>query len=477
MNLPRIINRTGSPHPGSTQFRYDANGQRYEEVTGTGETTRFGPKGYEKVYHPAGRYARHRHELGPVIVIRQNGVDDITYVGRDRLGSTASVLPFNPYKGDLRSYDPFGNPRQGNFDDNGKTTEAGRLELRPITARGFTGHEHIDEGRVIHMNGRVYDYALGRFLGPDPIIQFPTSTQSLNPYSYIMNNPFAGTDPSGYTMSLIDRVFAKQRAASDAQAGCNGDAQCQAKSDSAFLAGPRANLGLTAGGAPADRTPGNGAEFARLVKRGLALADKIGTDEPKNSSSWSGSAWTAEDSMAAKKASAVYNDKTGGQLHEVGIDYTPSDGFQASFSKAGDGPAILAFAGTSPTSLANWQANIAQEIGMRASQYDQAVSLASRVWNATKGNVIFVGHSLGGGQAAAAAFATGGRAITFNAAGLSAAYRNGTPGNIRAHYIRGEIITTIQQWTPLPNAAGIQIPHSAPWYYDPVRRHLMERFQ
>ncbi|MDC2889324.1 hypothetical protein PN838_11710 [Psychrosphaera sp. G1-22] len=48
------------------------------------------------------------------------------------------------------------------------------------------------------MNGRVYDYNLGRFMSVDPFIQSPTNTQSINPYSYIMNNPMAGTDPTGY---------------------------------------------------------------------------------------------------------------------------------------------------------------------------------------------------------------------------------------------------------------------------------------
>jgi hypothetical protein len=49
------------------------------------------------------------------------------------------------------------------------------------------------------MNGRVYDYNLGRFLSVDPFIQAPGNSQSMNPYSYIMNNPLSGTDPSGYT--------------------------------------------------------------------------------------------------------------------------------------------------------------------------------------------------------------------------------------------------------------------------------------
>ena len=70
----------------------------------------------------------------------------------------------------------------------------------PFTLRGFTDHEHIDEAQLIHMNGRVYDYNLGRFLSIDPLIQAPGNSQSLNPYSYIMNNPLAGTDPSGYAL-------------------------------------------------------------------------------------------------------------------------------------------------------------------------------------------------------------------------------------------------------------------------------------
>lgn len=49
------------------------------------------------------------------------------------------------------------------------------------------------------MNGRVYDPAPGRFLSVDPVFEFPTNTQSLNPYSYVLNNPLSLTDPSGYT--------------------------------------------------------------------------------------------------------------------------------------------------------------------------------------------------------------------------------------------------------------------------------------
>jgi hypothetical protein len=58
------------------------------------------------------------------------------------------------------------------------------------------------------MKGRIYDYTLGRFLSVDPIIGNPMSSQSLNPYSYLGNNPLSGRDPTGYeacTGSNIDR--------------------------------------------------------------------------------------------------------------------------------------------------------------------------------------------------------------------------------------------------------------------------------
>lgn len=40
----------------------------------------------------------------------------------------------------------------------------------------------------------------------DPFIQSPTSTQSVNPYSYIMNNPLSGTDPTGYACTTAQSM-------------------------------------------------------------------------------------------------------------------------------------------------------------------------------------------------------------------------------------------------------------------------------
>ena len=73
-----------------------------------------------------------------------------------------------------------------------------RSSIEQSTTRGFTGHEHFDQVGIIHMNGRIYDPTIGRFLQADPIIQDPYNTQSLNRYSYVMNNPLSFSDPTGY---------------------------------------------------------------------------------------------------------------------------------------------------------------------------------------------------------------------------------------------------------------------------------------
>jgi RHS repeat-associated protein len=66
------------------------------------------------------------------------------------------------------------------------------------TKRGFTDHEQLDEVEIIHMNGRIYDPRLGRFLNADPIVQAPSYSQSYNRYAYTFNSPLSFVDPSGF---------------------------------------------------------------------------------------------------------------------------------------------------------------------------------------------------------------------------------------------------------------------------------------
>jgi len=169
---------------GSSTWTYDGNGQRAVEVSAQG-TRYYGPGGYERIN------GVHAHELGPVIVTRTGASDAITVVLKDRLGSTLATLDGSNVT--RRAFDAFGKARNGDLSDRAN----GSLNLAD-TIHGFTTHTHADAVALIHMNGRVFDPNLGRFLSVDPIIGNPLSTQSLNPYSYIGNNPLSGTDPTGY---------------------------------------------------------------------------------------------------------------------------------------------------------------------------------------------------------------------------------------------------------------------------------------
>ena len=89
----------------------------------------------------------------------------------------------------VHDFGPWGNARNG-------STPATQLAEGQ---RGFTGHEHLAELGLIHMNGRIYDPVIGRFLQADPIIQAPQNAQSHNRYSYVLNNPLSFSDPSGFS--------------------------------------------------------------------------------------------------------------------------------------------------------------------------------------------------------------------------------------------------------------------------------------
>ena len=71
------------------------------------------------------------------------------------------------------------------------------LQGLTLLDRGFTGHEHLQTVGLIHMNRRLYDPALHRFLQPDNFVQDPFNTQNFNRYGYSLNNPLIYNDKNG----------------------------------------------------------------------------------------------------------------------------------------------------------------------------------------------------------------------------------------------------------------------------------------
>ncbi len=132
------------------------------------------------------------------ICVRRNGVDSMYYVHPDRLGSYTHITNANKQVIRNLHFDPWGNVKTDTdwrtFDS---TTLSGFLAGTIRFSRGFTGHEHYADMKIINMNGRLYDPVIARFFSPDNFVQAPEFTQSYNRYSYCLNNPLQWVDPSG----------------------------------------------------------------------------------------------------------------------------------------------------------------------------------------------------------------------------------------------------------------------------------------
>ncbi len=120
------------------------------------------------------------------------------YVHQDHLGSVDRLTHLIDGQIDRHySFDAFGKRRNTTWTDDASDSLMADTALQ-WTERGYTGHEHLDPVKLIHMNGRVQDPILGRMMSADPLLGDLTDPQSLNRYSYVRNNPLALTDPSGF---------------------------------------------------------------------------------------------------------------------------------------------------------------------------------------------------------------------------------------------------------------------------------------
>jgi uncharacterized Zn-binding protein involved in type VI secretion len=138
------------------------------------------------------------------------------------------------------------------------------------------------------------------------------------------------------------------------------------------------------------------------------------------------------------------------ELRKLGISpsaLAPADSdFRAAVYKNGQ-DYVVSYRGTQ--SGQDWVQNLKQGSGFESAHYEQAMALAKqakRGAQAQNGSVSFVGHSLGGGMASAAAVATNSPATTFNAAGLHAntvAKYDGAPP-VDAYHVPGEALSLMQ---------------------------------
>lgn len=208
-------------------FRYSPSGVKYHQDSSDGlkRARTFYVASFEKVHEvmvppflPSSEHIRYRHYImgaQGVVAIHEDveylfpvkhtrdyerktsnkkperssiHVVQTRYLHKDNLGSLTLITDDDGAVFERLEFDPWGKRIQ----------DPKRKSDYYIYRTGFTGHEHLDNVGLVHMNGRVYDPTLARFVSADPFVQAPNNLQNLNRYSYVLNNPLKFTDPSGF---------------------------------------------------------------------------------------------------------------------------------------------------------------------------------------------------------------------------------------------------------------------------------------
>jgi RHS repeat-associated protein len=206
-NLPTTINGTGGAQ---ASFSYGPDRQRKLQ---TSTYSADGDSGTEQTIYVAGLFeiettpgqTHYKHFVqvpgGTQIIYDIQSVSgtQTTYITADHLGSgniflnSAGAVEIN------ESYSAYGYRRSSNWAAALSSTSGDYTTIASTTRRGYTDafHEMLDNVNLIHMNGRVYDPTIGRFLSPDPVVTQVGDSQRGNSYSYVSNRPLTLTDPTG----------------------------------------------------------------------------------------------------------------------------------------------------------------------------------------------------------------------------------------------------------------------------------------
>lgn len=197
-NMPLKATKGGS----HSSFVYGADRQRTSQLRSDGVTIYYagametevqGGTTTIKTYWPMG--------LG--VEMERNGITSLRWTHLDRLGSVVAITDETGATVEKLAYDAWGARRN-------LTTSTPSSADGEVDNKGYTGHEMLDQLDLVHMNGRIYDPLVARFMSADPLVQDAYGSQSYNRYSYVWNNPTNHTDPSGFTAMQVVTIVGQR---------------------------------------------------------------------------------------------------------------------------------------------------------------------------------------------------------------------------------------------------------------------------
>ena len=193
-NRPTSITYGGA----TTSFVYDGDGNRVKKVGPAGTTVYIG-----NLYECSGGVCA-KYIVANGVRLALKTATQTYFYHQDHLGSTRLVTDVDGNKVEEIFYKPFGEAVQ----------DTGGLSLN----HKYTGQELDAETGLYFYNARYYNPKLGKFVSADSVVPDPVNPQSLNRYSYVINNPLRYSDPTGHNWfqdrlgdveNFLDDVFGK----------------------------------------------------------------------------------------------------------------------------------------------------------------------------------------------------------------------------------------------------------------------------
>jgi len=203
-NYPATISASDATGSEEVQLTYGPDRQRWKQtytVGGSSETTYYIGGLVDLVFNGITNF-RHYIYAGsePIAVyIRTNSIPTtMNYMIEDHQSGVSAITSSAGATDVNESFSAFGT-RRNPTTWSGAPTTTDLNTIAGLSRQGYTFQTWLGQSMGLnHMNGRVEDAILGRFLSPDLHITDPTSAQSYNRYSYVNNNPLTNIDPTGF---------------------------------------------------------------------------------------------------------------------------------------------------------------------------------------------------------------------------------------------------------------------------------------
>ena len=167
-------------------YRYDGLGRRMQQVEG-GQSSYFqyGQSGQLLFSHDALNRYTHVYLAGSLVAKRvvpfDGSASSVRFQHTDALGTPVAETNETGVLTRRERMTAYGEPADGTWQ----------------SGPGYTGHQMDAGAKLVYMQQRYYDPAIGRFLSADPVKTEASSGALFNRYWYANDNPYRFSDPDG----------------------------------------------------------------------------------------------------------------------------------------------------------------------------------------------------------------------------------------------------------------------------------------